>query len=99
MRVIAEGFFDGAPHRRELPEVYNRYLRCSSDPMYRPRHEALTALLQPLFITSFLIDDFLADNAFFGATHDADLERVEQDRLRPRLLPGAPARRARRADE
>ena len=32
VRVIAEGFFDGAPHRRELPEVYNRYLRCSSDP-------------------------------------------------------------------
>ena len=25
------------------------------------------ALLRPLFITSFLIDDFLADNAFFGA--------------------------------
>jgi hypothetical protein len=68
VRVIAEGFFDGVPHRRELPEVYNRYLRCSSDPMYRSEHEPLKALLQPLFITSFLIDDFLADNAFFGAT-------------------------------
>jgi len=29
--------------------------------------EAQQALLKPLFITSFLIDDFLADNAFFGA--------------------------------
>ncbi|MDQ6640581.1 MAG: DUF2855 family protein [Pseudomonadota bacterium] len=67
VRVIAAGFFDGAPHRRELPEVYNRYLRCSSDPMYRSEHESLLALLQPLFITSFLIDDFLADNGFFGA--------------------------------
>ncbi len=67
-RVIAEGFVDGAPHRRDLPEVYNRYLRCSCDPTYRPEHEALTALLKPLFITSFLIDDFLADNAFFAAT-------------------------------
>ncbi|HSC64301.1 MAG TPA: DUF2855 family protein [Caldimonas sp.] len=67
VRVIAEGFFDGAPHRRELAEVYNRYLRCSSDPLYRPETESLRALLQPLFITSFLIDDFLADNAFFGA--------------------------------
>ena len=97
-RVIAEGFFDGAQHRRELPSVYNRYLRCSSDPTYRREHEALRALLQPLFTTSFLIDDFLADNAFFGATHGAGLERVEQDRLRPRLLPGASARRARRAE-
>ena len=66
-RVIAEGFCDGAAHRRALPEVYNRYLRCSSDPMYRPENESLMALLRPLFITSFLIDDFLADNAFFGA--------------------------------
>jgi len=67
VRVIAEGFFDGARHRRGLAEVYNRYLRCSSDPLYRPETESLRALLQPLFITSFLIDDFLADNAFFGA--------------------------------
>ena len=66
-RVIAEGFFDGAPHRRERAEVYNRYLRCSSDPMYRSEHESLMALLYPLFNTSFLIDDFLADNAFFEA--------------------------------
>jgi len=67
VRVIAEGFFDGAPHRRGRAEVYNRYLRCSSDPLYRPDTESLRALLQPLFITSFLIDDFLADNGFFGA--------------------------------
>ena len=66
-RLIGEGFFDGAPHRRDLPEVYNRYLRCSSDPLHREETESLRALLQPLFFTSFLIDDFLADNAFFGA--------------------------------
>ena len=61
------GFFDGAEHRGNVPEVYNRYLRCSSDPSIAPEREALQALLRPLFITSFLIDDFLADNAFFGA--------------------------------
>ena len=27
----------------------------------------MQALLRPLFITSWLIDDFLADNDFFGA--------------------------------
>lgn len=33
-----------------------------------PAHsEAVQALLRPLFITSWLIDDFLADHAFFGA--------------------------------
>jgi hypothetical protein len=67
VRVIAEGFFDGATHRSERADVYNRYLRSSSDPLYRPETESLRALLQPLFVTSFLIDDFLADNACFGA--------------------------------
>jgi len=62
------GFVDEAAHRGVLPDAYNRYLRCSSDPQYRTEHEGLIALLRPLFITSFLIDDFLADNAFFGAS-------------------------------
>ena len=68
VRVIDEGFVDGTAHRANLPPVYNRYLRCSSDPQYRTEHEGLIALLRPLFITSFLIDDFLADNAFFDAS-------------------------------
>ena len=67
VRIGDAGFSDGAAHRQELPAIYNRYLRCSRDPSYRPEHEALMALLQPLFITSFLIDDFLADQKFFGA--------------------------------
>ena len=66
-RVNAGGFFDGAEHRRELHPVYNQYLRCSADPAYVAEREAEQALLRPLFGTSFLIDDFLADNRFFGA--------------------------------
>jgi len=67
VRVDAAGFSDGAAHRRELHAVYNQYTRCSADPGYRLEREAEQALLRPLFITSFLIDDFLADNGFFGA--------------------------------
>jgi hypothetical protein len=67
VRVVGDGFVDGAAHRSVLPDVYNRYLRCSADPLYRVDHEAFIALLRPLFVTSFLIDDFLGDNAFFGA--------------------------------
>lgn len=66
-RLGTSGFYDGAPHRRELHAVYNQYLRCSADPFYTPATEDTQALLRPLFITSFLIDDFLADNDFFGA--------------------------------
>lgn len=67
VRLSPKGFFDGAEHRRELHNAYNEYLRCATDPAYVPAREAEQALLKPLFMTSFLIDDFLADNAFFGA--------------------------------
>ena len=67
VHVDANRFTDGASHRRELHAIYNQYLRCSHDPLYREGDEALLALLRPLFTTSFLIDDFLADSAFFGA--------------------------------
>ena len=66
-RVDAGGFVDGAAHRKALHAVYNQYLRTSADPGYRASAEAQQMLLRPLFTTSFLIDDFLADNGDFGA--------------------------------
>jgi len=66
-RLSPTGFSDGAAHRAALHAVYNQYLRCSVDPFYTPHSEALQALLRPLFLTAWLIDDFLADNGFFGA--------------------------------
>ena len=67
-RLSPSGFVDGAPHRAPLHAVYNNYMRCAADPFYTPDTEDLQALLRPLFMTSWLIDDFLADNAFFGAS-------------------------------
>ena len=69
-KVSATAFFDGAAHRAELHSVYNQYQRCATDPFYTIDSEDVQALLRPLFITSWLIDDFLADNDFFGATAD-----------------------------
>ena len=66
-RVGERGFTDGAAHRKALVAVYNQYVRCATDPHYRPQHEALQCLLKPLFLTSFLLADFLADNGFMGA--------------------------------
>jgi len=70
-RLSASGFADGAAHRAPLHAVYNQYLRCAADPLYTPETENVQALLRPLFTTSWLIDDFLADNAFFGAANGA----------------------------
>jgi hypothetical protein len=65
--VDGRGFVDGSAHRQTLPRAYNRVQFCRADPAYLPSHEARQALMRPLFITSFLIDDFLAENDFFGA--------------------------------
>ncbi|MDH6170582.1 hypothetical protein M2282_005757 [Variovorax boronicumulans] len=67
-RLSPGRFTDAAAHRAELPAVYNQYFRCNADPLYTTDTEDLQALLRPLFITSWLIDDFMADNDFFGAT-------------------------------
>jgi hypothetical protein len=66
-RVSSGSLADGAGHRAALPPVYNNYERCSGTPGYRADLEAEQMLYRPLFYTSFMIDDFLADNAFFGA--------------------------------
>jgi hypothetical protein len=69
----AHGFADGAAHRQGLSPIYNAYLRVrppreGADPTAQAAAEAEQMLMRPLFTTSFLIDDFLADEGFFGAT-------------------------------
>jgi hypothetical protein len=66
-RVDERGFVDSTPHRAELPSAYNRYARVDADPLYDAAHEDQQMLLGPLFLTSFLIDDFLAEGGFFDA--------------------------------
>ncbi len=59
--VNEQGFTDGSPHKAALPSAYHRYLASEHDPFYRADTEEIQMLLRPLFYTSFLIDDQLAD--------------------------------------
>ena len=53
------GFVDAAPHRAELPPVYNRYAGVEpGEP-----HEDATMILRPLFSTGWLIAEYLKDAA------------------------------------
>ncbi len=65
--VTSGGFVDAAPHRASLPAVYNQYRRVLADPGYELESEDRQALLQPLFMTGYLLADFLDDEKFFGA--------------------------------
>jgi hypothetical protein len=67
-QIGASGFADGAAHRRELHPLYNRYQRCDVDPLYAKADEGLIAVLRPLFTTSFLIDDLIADRGLASDT-------------------------------
>ncbi|HEU4944993.1 MAG TPA: DUF2855 family protein [Solirubrobacterales bacterium] len=60
--VNEKGFTDGSPHREALPSAYHRYLVTGEDPFYKADTEGIQMLLRPLFFTSFLIDDQLADD-------------------------------------
>ena len=65
---VAPGqFSDAASHRSATAPVYRQYIRSAADPLYEEKHEDALMLLRGLFMTSFLVDDFIAENDFFGA--------------------------------
>ena len=95
--VRSNGFLDASPHRAELDSAYNVYADTSGDAAYSSEHEDLQILFRPLFITSFMLDDFLGDSAFFGAqqivvssasskTAYATAFCIAQRNARPRLI-------------
>lgn len=67
VRITERGFYDGSEHRLSLTSAYNQYQRNSTDAAYRVENEDYQMLLRPLFITSFMLADYLEDNNFFGA--------------------------------
>ena len=66
-RVEASGFRDASAHRAALPSPYNAYRLTTGDPAYRAAQEALLVLYRPLFFTSFMLADQVADRDFYGA--------------------------------
>jgi len=65
--VTKRGLRDAAAHRQGVAPVYNGYTRVGGNPAFAGRQGDYQALLRPLFMLSFLVDDYLAENGFFGA--------------------------------
>src|SRR5262245_36198841 len=63
--VSKRGLRDGAAHRQGVSPVYNSYARVTGNPEFEGKAGDYRALLQPLFMLSFLVDDYLAENEFF----------------------------------
>jgi hypothetical protein len=65
--IHGDYFMDVVEHRRELPLIYNQFRRTQAEPEFLQKMENERCLLFPLFMTSYLIYDYLIDNQFFGA--------------------------------
>ena len=67
-KVGPHGFADVAPHRQRMAAGYNRYVATGTDSIWDAAREPQQMVLWPLFFTSFVIDDFIADNDGFAAS-------------------------------
>ncbi len=65
--VTKRALRDAAAHRQGVAPVYNAYARVGGDPAFAGRQGDYQALLRPLFMLSFLVDDHLAEHEFYGA--------------------------------
>ena len=65
--VTERGFTDGASHRASLPPVYNQYQLATPENGFAEGTLDYRMVFFPLFATGFVLDDYLDDNAFFGA--------------------------------
>jgi hypothetical protein len=61
-KVSAHGFFDVHAQRKSISPVYDNYLRCAQDVGYDVNKEAIQMNIRPLFMTSFVLDDFVAEH-------------------------------------
>ncbi len=59
--------WDAGSHREGHAETYRRFEDVHTDAHYDPAREDVVALLRGLFVTSFLVDDYLQDNDDFAA--------------------------------
>ncbi len=65
-KVSAGQFHDTSPHRADYAPVYAQFDRASANPIYEAGREDQDSLLRGLFMTSWLVEDFMDVNGAFG---------------------------------
>ncbi len=81
-------FRDAGPHRSNHAVVYTGFRNVADDPDFRPELANEYLLLWGMFMTSFLADDYLADNNFHGAKTDPGDQCIVEDIDQPGCMPG-----------
>ena len=62
-KVAPHGFSDIHEKRKSISPVYDQYIRCAADPSYNKDREAWQLNFRPLYMTSFVLDDYVAEKA------------------------------------
>lgn len=65
-KITPNGFLDATPHRQAMAAAYNRYEIVAE---VDGETEGRVALLKPLFITGFLLDDWISGEKAWGASN------------------------------
>lgn len=60
--VSGSSFYDVDPARKSISSVYDQYVRCAVDPGYRADKEDWQLNFRPLFMTSFVLDDYVGEH-------------------------------------
>lgn len=60
-KVTDQSFFDIDESRKSISSVYDQYVRCAADPGYQADKEDWQLNFRPLFMTSFVLDDFVSE--------------------------------------
>jgi hypothetical protein len=60
-------FFDISEKRKSISPVYDNYVRCATDPGYQVDREAWQLNYRPLFMTSFVLDDYVGEGLVASA--------------------------------
>jgi hypothetical protein len=67
-RINGSGFSDISPNRDGLSPLYSTFERVKNNPFHSTKNEDFEILVRGLFITSWLVDDFMDDNQYFSAS-------------------------------
>ena len=68
IKISDQSFSDGKEHRKELPPVYNNYVRLAGENNYDHSMDSVRALLFPLHVTAFCLCDSLHEDSYLGAS-------------------------------
>ncbi|MFT5676022.1 MAG: hypothetical protein ACI808_001958 [Paraglaciecola sp.] len=69
-------FFDISEKRKSISPVYDNYVRCATDPGYRSDREAWQLNYRPLFMTSFVLDDYVGESLLAAQAEGENVKKI-----------------------